>query len=338
MSQNSSQSFHEQELFFSFRVSNEQAGLRLDQFLVDAVQRDPSFPKELSTSRSFLVKQIDAKKVLVNGKSAKKKDLLEEGDVVSIDSLVVEASLESALKPESIQLDILYEDEAILVINKAAGMVVHPGAGNSSATLVHALMGYSDCFAPGKFPDLPAFRPGIVHRLDAGTTGVMVIAKNPRSHAVLSEHFAKRRVHKEYLMLSAGARLTGDVKGPIGRDPSHRQRYALGIDGGKESHTTFYLEKDLKPPCQLTRAVLHTGRTHQIRVHAKAMQAPLIGDPLYGYSKRDQLLEKELKVHFSRPLLHASLLQLPHPVSGSILEWTANLPGDMLQVIELLSL
>lgn len=313
--------------------------MRLDQFLVDAVQKEPLFPKELATSRNFLVKQIDAQKVLVNGKACKKRDLLQSGDCVEVQSLLIEPSFESALKPEAIPLDILHEDESILVINKAAGMVVHPGAGNYSGTLVHALMGYSDCFAPGLFPDLPAFRPGIVHRLDAGTTGVMVVAKTPRAHSVLSEHFAQRRVDKQYLMLCAGARLEGEVQGLMGRDPSHRQKYALHVPGGKPSHTTFMLEKAFpKAPCQLTKAVLHTGRTHQIRVHAKFMQAPLLGDPLYGYSKRDQLLEKELGIAFGRPLLHASSLSFPHPLSGVITEYKASLPSDMMQVIELLSI
>lgn len=326
--------FSDKTPMMNFSIDASSAGMRLDQYLASEAKKHPVFPSALSPSRSFITKQIDSQRVLINQRPAKKRELVQEGDIVSVLDLCDSASLEHRLVGESIALEILHEDEAIIVINKGAGMVVHPGAGNYSGTLVHALLGYSTCFHPDCFPSLPPLRPGIVHRLDAGTTGVMVVAKTPRAHAFLSEEFAQRRVGKEYLMLCGGARLEGDVEGLIGRDPKDRQKFILHRPDGRTSHTSFWLEKELTAPFQLTRAQLHTGRTHQIRVHAKAMQAPLLGDPLYGLPKRDQQLEKHYKIALKRTMLHAVNLTFTHPALHHTVSFTAPMHKDMLDVVE----
>ena len=280
----------------TFLVEQDEAALRLDLLLA----------KRFSTSRTSIQRLIDKGLVLVNGLQLKKREKLKEGDEVEVEFPLPELP---DLIPEEIPLNILFEDPHLLVLNKPAGLVVHPGAGNWTGTLVQGLLYHCKALSQSE-----TLRPGIVHRLDKDTSGVMVAAKTEEAHCRLVEAFASRQVQKQYLAIVHGRPKNQLVQASIGRDPKNRQKMAV-IANGKEAETRFETLIHSEP-YSLVRAFPKTGRTHQIRVHLKHVGSPVVFDALYG------------KAGEGRQLLHAEALAFAHPITGKSLSFSAPLPED----------
>ena len=233
------------------------------------------------------------------------------------------------LKPADIPLDVLFEDRHLLAVNKASGMIVHPGAATGEDTLVHALL--SHC--AGSLSGIGGVeRPGIVHRLDKETTGVIVVAKNDQAHRALADQFATRTLTKEYVALVAGVPqlLSGTIDRAIGRHPVHRHRMTIG-EGGKPARTDWERVEVFGDIAALLRCRIFTGRTHQIRVHLKSLGHPILGDALYGWKPDPRLKEQPARV-----MLHAEHLVLAHPSTGKELDLRAPLPADFTKLIRAL--
>jgi len=233
------------------------------------------------------------------------------------------------LKPAEIPLDVLFEDRHLLAVNKASGMIVHPGAATGDDTLVHALL--SHC--AGSLSGIGGVeRPGIVHRLDKETTGVIVVAKNDQTHRALADQFATRTLTKEYVALVAGVPqlLSGTIDRAIGRHPVHRHRMTIG-EGGKPARTDWERVEVFGDIAALLRCRIFTGRTHQIRVHLKSLGHPILGDALYGWKPDPRLKEQPARV-----MLHAEHLVLAHPSTGKELDLRAPLPADFTKLIRAL--
>ncbi|MCX6938587.1 MAG: RluA family pseudouridine synthase [Verrucomicrobia bacterium] len=280
-----------------------------------------AFPEH---SRSAWQRTFDAGRVLRAGLVLDKKDELRAGDTVEFSHAEV---VPSELKASDTILDIIYEDEHLLVVNKAAGMVVHPGAGTGEDTLVHALLGH----CAGSLSGVGGVeRPGIVHRLDRDTTGVIVVAKTDTAHRGLSTQFSERNLHKEYLALVVGVPrlLSGRIETGIARHPTHRHKMAVS-DEGRPSRTDWTREKSFPPYAALMRCHILTGRTHQIRVHLKSIGHSLLGDAIYGWKDSAPLPMKPPRV-----MLHAEYLVFEHPISGKKLEMRAPLPTDFKAMID----
>ena len=229
------------------------------------------------------------------------------------------------LKPVDIPLDVIFEDAHLIVLNKAAGMVVHPGNNTGDDTLVHALLAH----CAGSLSGIGGVeRPGIVHRIDKETTGLLVVAKNDAAHRALADQFASRTLTKEYVALVSGVPqpATGTIDRAISRHPVHRHRMTVG-EGGRPSRTDWTVEKDFAGHAALVRCRIHTGRTHQIRVHLKSIGHPLLGDATYGWKPTEKIPE------VSRVMLHAEHLVFTHPVNGKIMDLTAPLPKDFKALI-----
>jgi 23S rRNA pseudouridine1911/1915/1917 synthase len=241
---------------------------------------------------------------------------------VRVDQLLTEAQAGTFL-PEPMDLQVVYEDEHLLVINKPAGLVVHPAAGNWQGTLLNGLLAYDPCFT-----QLP--RAGIVHRLDKGTSGLMVVAKTLSAHTHLVRQLQARTVKRLYRAVVCGVpRVDGTVNAPVGRDQRQRTRMAV-TSQGKEAITHYRL-LEMYPGCSLVECVLETGRTHQIRVHMGFLGNPLVGDATYMGNRRFPLPDPAM--HFERQALHARQLGLIHPVSGELMKWTVPPPADMTLLI-----
>ena len=233
------------------------------------------------------------------------------------------------LKPADIPLDVLFEDRHLLAVNKASGMIVHPGAATGDDTLVHALL--SHC--AGSLSGIGGVeRPGIVHRLDKETTGVIVVAKNDQTHRALADQFATRTLTKEYVALVAGVPqlLSGTIDRAIGRHPVHRHRMTIG-EGGKPARTDWERVEVFGDIAALLRCRIFTGRTHQIRVHLKSLGHPILGAALYGWKPDPRLKEQPARV-----MLHAEHLVLAHPSTGKELDLRAPLPADFTKLIRAL--
>ncbi len=270
-------------------------------------------------SRTLIQKSFDEGLVKLNDGSIGKSDKISAGDVVFFQLPEIK---QFDLTPQNIPLKILFEDEHMLALDKASGMVVHPGAGTKNDTLVHALLYH----CKGQLSGIGGVeRPGIVHRLDRETSGVMVVAKSDLAHQGLTKAFADRTLSKEYLALVAGVpdRLSGSIELPIGRNQNHRHKMTVREDG-KPAHTDWELLGETAGPISLIRCIIHSGRTHQIRVHLSDMGYPLLGDEVYGY-KANRLDLINLPV---RTMLHAFRLQLTHPVSKAPLNFMAPPPDD----------
>lgn len=271
------------------------------------------------TSRSLIQKAFEEGLVKVNGAVVTKSAKLREGDQVEY-ALLARQTVD--LGPVNMSLEILFEDEYLAAINKPSGLVVHSGAGTSEPTLVNGLLHhFGKNLSSVAGPD----RRGIVHRLDRETSGVMVIAKTDEAHELLTGAFAGRKVKKEYLALVAGIpdRLSGTIKKPIGRHPLHRHKMNVQEEG-KFAHTDWELLGEIEGPIALLRCHIHTGRTHQIRVHLADMGFPIIGDAIYGY-RGDRL---NLPNPPGRVMLHACRLELDHPVTESHLVFACHPPED----------
>lgn len=297
-----------------FQKENEE---RLDHFLVECL---PEF------SRSRLQGLIKEGFVKVDGLAAQKSgQKLERGDSVEVR---IPPPVPSNLQPEDIPLDIIFENDDLLVINKPAGMVVHPSAGHETGTLVHAVLGY----APGIEGIGGEERPGIVHRLDKETSGLILVAKNERAHRFLQDQFRLRQVEKVYLALVDGAPPTpsGRVEAPIGRDPAHRMKMAIQPPGKGRAAVSEY--RTLESLGEHTLLEVHplTGRTHQIRLHCAFLNCPIVGDTIYG--RRHKTLP--IKRHF----LHALRLSVKLPGEETPRTFEAPLPVDLKELLELLEI
>lgn len=286
-------------------------------------------------SRAMIQKQIGAGSVRVNGKIVKPSFKLSPGDTID---LTLPQLPSKEIVPEDIPLNIIYEDENIIVLNKQADMVVHPARSNTHGTLVNALAFYSDELSSG----LGEFRPGIVHRLDRNTTGVMVVARNDIAQWKIAKQFERRQVNKTYLAIVHGVpELTSDrISARLGVHPRAREKYAIRPEVGKES-ITFYETIESFRGFSLLKLAPKTGRTHQIRVHLLYIKHPIVADDMYGGKLVYpwQLKDAETAVEepvVSRFALHASTLEFKHPTSDEMVKFEAPLPEDMQNLLDML--
>lgn len=290
-------------------------GQRLDRYISEHMPQ---------ISRAVVQRLIEQGHVRVGGKERKSSYRVQTGEVISVRMPPPEPT---AVGAEDIPLQIVYEDADVIVVNKPAGMVVHPAAGHASGTLVNAVLGYAPELEVGGEE-----RPGIVHRLDADTSGLIVVAKNDRALRDLQEQFKSRRVHKTYLALVEGSVVPprGRIEAPIGRDPKHRQKMAVITAGGKaRDAVTIYQTIASSEGYTLVAAEPRTGRTHQIRVHLAFLGFPVVGDAMYG--------KKRNKLGLTRQFLHAWKITFRLPSDGE-LELTAPLPEDLSSGLEALGL
>ena len=306
----------------SARIPLESAGRRFDQALAEL------FP---DYSRSRLTLWIKSGDALLDGATVIPRHIVRGGEAVT---LRAESTLEVPMAPESIELDIRYEDDDVLVVNKPAGLVVHPGAGQSAGTLQNALLHFD-----ARMAEIP--RAGIVHRLDKDTSGVMVVARTLAAHASLVAQLQARDVHRQYVAAVYGAMIAGgSVNEPIGRHPRDRLKQGI-VDGpaGKPAITHYRVRERFRAHT-LIECRLETGRTHQIRVHMSHVRHPLIGDAMYGGGlklPRDATPEfVEVLRNFKRQALHAEKLEFAHPRTGDTVSVTAEIPADMQRLIEAL--
>lgn len=303
-------------------IERSEPGERLDTFL------RRHFP---AISRGSIQRLIEEGHILVNGQTTKATHTPRAGEVVQIE--FPEAKPAEA-KPEDIPLDIIFEDECLLVLNKPAGLVVHPAAGNEEHTLVNALLHH----CKGELSGIGGVaRPGIVHRLDKETSGCLVVAKNDETHIALSAQFAGRSVEKIYLAIVCGVlpRDQGEIHAAIARHPTHRKRMAVrDEDEGRAAHTGYRVIERLNE-ATLVEAHLHTGRTHQIRVHFQHLGFPVAGDTTYGQRQTKRLAELT-KYEAPRVLLHAHKLSFIHPRSGKKLNFVAPWPVDLEDALKFL--
>ena len=301
-----------------FLVPSDFNGQRLDRFLVSVLE---------GHSRSQIQKLIADGFVALDRREARANLAVREGDRVAV-------RLPDVARPrvaaEALPLDILYQDADVAVLNKPAGMVVHPGAGHASGTLVNALLHH--------LPDLSGIggeaRPGIVHRLDRGTSGVMVVAKNDAAHQELSRQFQDREVEKEYVALVWGVVQAGRrIDSAIGRDPVNRQKMSARTRHARSAVTRITRAHHM-PGVTLCQVAIHTGRTHQIRVHLSAIGHPIVGDSVYGGVRRRVPGDIRAVLHLERPFLHAARLVFSHPRDARRMEFTAPLPDDLQRVLD----
>ena len=303
-------------------VGPELDGERLDQA---AARLFPDY------SRSRLQTWIKRGELLADGEQCRPRDKVRSGAELTVDALLED---EVSWQAETVELDILYEDEAILVLNKPAGLVVHPAAGHADGTLVNALIGHAASMA-----QLP--RGGIVHRLDMETSGVMVAAKTLSAHHHLVAQLQARTVKRQYCAVCIGAMTGGGtIDEPIGRHPRQRKKMAVVATGGKPAITHYKVTRRFAHHTRIA-VNLETGRTHQIRVHMAHRHYPLIGDPLYGGRPRIPKGASERLIEalrgFPRQALHAESLGLIHPVTGEAMQFDCPLPADMVELLQVLT-
>ncbi len=294
-------------------ISSKKDELRLDKYL--AKEND-------DLSRNYIQQLIDKELVLVNNRIEKKSYQLKEGDEITLELPEPE---EVKLKAEKIDFDLIYEDENLLVLNKPAGLVIHPGAGHSSGTLVNGLLEYCDDLS-GINGEL---RPGIVHRLDKDTSGAMVVAKNDRAHRDLAKQFKERKVKKTYLALVYGKlkHERGKIDAAIGRDPRNRKKMTVTSKNSKRAVSNFEV-LSINSGFSLLKVEIETGRTHQIRVHLDYINYPIVGDPKYG-SKNSRNAIPGLE----RQFLHAYQLGFKDPITDEFSQYQAELSSDLKQVL-----
>jgi len=266
--------------------------------------------------------------VKVDGRVAKANLRLKTGASIELD---VPELKDAAPAPENLDVPIVYEDPDVVVVDKPAGMVVHPAAGHDSGTLVNALLHQVD--------DLSGIggerRPGIVHRLDRGTSGLMVVAKNDAAHQELARQFHDREVEKEYVALVWGVVQAGRrIEEPIGRDPNNRKKMSNRARRSREAVTRIVRVYHVNPALTLAQIAIHTGRTHQIRVHLSAIGHPIVGDALYGGVHRRVLADIRAVMKLDRPFLHAAKLVFKHPSDGRRMEFESELPPDLKSVLD----
>lgn len=290
-------------------VESDNVSKRLDVFLTE----------ELSESRNFIIKNIKNGNIKVNDKTVKGGYSLREGDKISIADLTVDTSV----KPENIDLDILYEDNDIMVVNKKSGMVVHPGNGNTSHTLVNALMGYTEDLSDEGGVE----RVGIVHRIDKDTSGILLIAKTNEAHRILTEDFKNKRIKRKYIALVHGVieNNKGKINAPIGRSKTDRKKMCVTEDNSKNAVTNFTVLERFKN-ATLLELILETGRTHQIRVHMDYIGHPVVNDPVYGRRK---------VINDYGQMLHAAYLGFNHPINHKFMEFYREPEKEFNDIVEM---
>lgn len=296
---------------YIFNVENDE-GVRLDKFLSEQIS---------DRSRSFISGLIKDGMVLVNGKPASKSYVLKDNDIVKAD---IPEAIEYTAEAEDIPLDVVYEDSDLIVINKPKGMVVHPAAGNFSGTLVNALMHH----CKGQLSGINGvLRPGIVHRIDKNTSGLLVVAKNDFSHNLLAEQLKEHSVKREYRAIAYGRfkEPEGRVDLPIGRDHNDRKKMTVTFKNSKNAVTNYKVLEELNGFSYIS-CVLETGRTHQIRVHMTHLGHPLAGDDVYG--------PKKVITELQGQCLHAKTLGFVHPASGKYMEFDSELPEYFTAFLE----
>lgn len=305
----------------TFEVTQELSGKRADIVLSHFLSEH---------TRSQIKRLIDDQNVLVKGKAIKPSKKCDQGEIIHI-NIPAPASIDA--EPENIDLDIIYEDSSIVVVNKPAGMVVHPGAGVKSGTLVNALLFKCDDLSGigGKI------RPGIVHRLDKDTSGVIVVAKNDHSHNSLVDQFKSRTIKKRYLAIVEGnlKEDSGSFDSAIGRDPIHRIKMSSKSKSARASLTFWNVLKRFES-ASLVEAEPKTGRTHQIRVHFSENGYPILADKVYGHKRQKNIILSSAEKIIGRQALHASKIGFTHPANDKWVEFTAQIPEDMKQALEYL--
>ncbi|HEU4710605.1 MAG TPA: RluA family pseudouridine synthase [Pyrinomonadaceae bacterium] len=303
----------------TFTISLEQAGQRLDAFLASQIE---------GWSRARLQRLIEAEDVLVNGKAGKPSYKLRENDELEVE-LVTPTT--TSFTPEAIPLEIVYEDETLVVVNKPAGLVVHPAAGIQSGTLANALAYHFQ-----QLPNASSVRPGIVHRLDRDTSGLLVVAKTEAALESLSDQFRARSVYKSYLALVHGrvAAESGRIEQPLARDPSNRTRMAV-VRGGRTALSLYRVNRRFQR-FTLLDVDLKTGRTHQIRVHLAWIKHPVVGDETYGAGRDNTIQNARLRAQIrsiGRQFLHAEKLAFTHPATNERVLFEAPLPEELSNLL-----
>lgn len=293
----------------TYTVTETEKDTRVDAFLA---------PK-LDLSRSKVQTMIAQNKVLVNEKPTKSSYILKENDVVETETYQEEPM---DVKPEKMDLDIVYEDDDLLVVNKANGVVVHPAVGNPNGTLVNGLLYHSKNLSSVN----GEFRPGIVHRIDADTTGLLVVAKNNKTHEALAKQLEEKTTHRKYVALVWGVvnTDTGTIDAPIGRDITDRKKMAVTDVNSKNAVTHFKVLERFSNTT-LIELILETGRTHQIRVHMNYIGYPIVNDPVYGHRR---------KIDDTGQCLHAKELGFIHPTTGIYMEFQSELPECFLEIVK----
>lgn len=288
-----------------YTVENELSDIRIDKYLIDL----------LGVSRSKVQKMIESNNITVNDKLVKNSYIVRVDDVIKVTELVENTDI----LPENIPLDIVYEDDYLLVINKPSGMVVHPALGHYSGTLVNALMYHTNLSNHD-------VRPGIVHRIDKDTSGLLLVAKNDDVHLALSEELSKRKVNRKYIALVHGVinNDTGTIDAPIGRSLFDRKKMSVTDINSKDAITHFKVLERLSD-ATLIECTLETGRTHQIRVHMSYIGFPIVNDPVYG--------RKKIINDFGQ-MLHAKTIGFNHPITGEYMEFSKDAPKEFYDILD----
>lgn len=292
-------------------INNSENNKRIDLYLID----------KIDMSRSKIQDKLKKGEILVNEKQVKSSYILKENDVISFN---IEDEIDTDIEPEDIPLDIVYEDNDVIVVNKKNGMVVHPAPGNNHGTLVNALLYHSRNLSKVN----GEFRPGIVHRIDAYTTGLLMVAKNDRAHEILAKQLEEKTTTRKYVALVWGVieHDTGTIDAPIGRDEKDRKKMAVTSLNSKKAITHFRVLERYKN-ASLIELQLETGRTHQIRVHMNYIGYPVVNDPVYG---RRKLINNDGQC------LHAKTLGFVHPTTGKYMEFTSELPDKFINILNII--
>ena len=292
-------------------INNSENNKRIDLYLID----------KIDMSRSKIQDKLKKGEILVNEKQVKSSYILKENDVIGFN---IEEEIDTDIEPENIPLDIVYEDNDVIVVNKKNGMVVHPAPGNNHGTLVNALLYHSKNLSKVN----GEFRPGIVHRIDAYTTGLLMVAKNDRAHEILAKQLEEKTTTRKYVALVWGVieHDTGTIDAPIGRDEKDRKKMAVTSLNSKKAITHFRVLERYKN-ASLIELQLETGRTHQIRVHMNYIGYPVVNDPVYG---RHKLINNDGQC------LHAKTLGFVHPTTGKYMEFTSELPDKFINILNII--
>ena len=290
-------------------VENLEKNERIDKYLSSKL--DDSF------SRAKIQKLIDEELILVNDKVIKSSYKVSNGDVI----LITDKEEDMSVKPEKMDIDIVYEDDDVMVINKKSGVVVHPAPGNYSGTLVNGLMYLSKDLSHVN----GEFRPGIVHRIDKDTSGLLIVAKNDKAHRILAEELNEKKIKRKYIALVSGVinHDVGEIDAPIGRDPSDRKKMCVTSTNSKDAITHFRVLERYKN-ASLIECELETGRTHQIRVHMKYINHPVINDPVYGKNNHGEFGQ----------LLHAKEITFTHPTTKEVMTFSCEVPEEFNKILE----
>ena len=290
-------------------VENLEKSERIDKYLSSKL--DDNF------SRAKIQKLIDEELILVNDKIIKSSYKVSNGDVI----LITDKEEDMSIKPEKMDIDIVYEDDDVIVINKKSGVVVHPAPGNYSGTLVNGLMYLSKDLSHVN----GEFRPGIVHRIDKDTSGLLIVAKNDKAHRILAEELKEKKVKRKYIALVSGVinHDIGEIDAPIGRDPSDRKKMCVTSTNSKDAITHFRVLERYKN-ASLIECELETGRTHQIRVHMKYINHPVINDPVYGKNNHGEFGQ----------LLHAKEITFTHPTTKEVMTFSCEVPEEFNKILE----